>query len=189
MAANLITLEDTKVYLTITSDKQDTMINLLIPKISQLVKNYCGRTLIDYFTNIKEEVYNGGLPKLYVQETPVRDILLVSYSTDYGQTYNDLTPFVDYFYNKQDDSIDPVNTTEFPLVPNGYKINYRGGYDATPEDLKLACMDLVSYYLKSDMAVKSNRAAGSNTTQIEYVTNATLPSNIRRVLDTYRFIL
>lgn len=187
--ADLITIDEVKAYLNISSGNQDDMFNLLIPKISEYVKTYCGRTLIDYFNTIKEEIYNGGMPNIYVEEVPIRDVLLLSYSSDYGQTYTDLVPFTDYYFDKENDCIAPINACQFPKSPNGYKVNYRGGYPNVPEDLKLAVMDLVSYYMKSDMAVKSTRAAGSNTTQIEYVMNATLPSHIRRVLDQYRLIL
>lgn len=187
--ADLITIDEIKTYLTVSSDKQDDILNFLIPKISEMVKNYCGRSLVDYYTNVKEEVYNGGTPNIYPIEIPIKDILLVSYSNDYGQTYTDMSQFTDYVLNRQDDSIVPISSCEFKFGINAYKINYRGGYSEVPEDLKLACMDLVAYYLKSDMAVKSTRSAGSNTTQVEYVMNATLPSHIRRVLDTYRLTL
>ena len=68
---------------------------------------------------------------------------------------------------------------------NGYKVTYTAGYEELPEDLKVAVLDLVTYYLKNDMAVKSQRDAGSNTVQIEYITKNTLPSHIARVFDLY----
>jgi hypothetical protein len=72
---------------------------------------------------------------------------------------------------------------------NGYKITYTGGYETTPEEIKLAALDLVGYYMKSDMSIKSTRNAGANNTSIEYVTTANLPAHIRRVLDLYRLEL
>jgi hypothetical protein len=50
-------------------------------------------------------------------------------------------------------------------------------------------MDLVMYYQKAEMAVKSSRAPGANNAQIEYVMNTTLPAHIRRILDLYRLDL
>ena len=81
----------------------------------------------------------------------------------------------------------PINSTgEFARAVNGYKVTYTAGYEVIPEDLKIAVMDLVKYYLSNDMAVKSQRDAGSNTVQIEYITKNTLPSHIARVFDLYK---
>ncbi len=66
-----------------------------------------------------------------------------------------------------------------------YKLTYTAGFEVLPEDLKLAIFDLTTYYMKNDMAVHSNKAPGTNTVQIEYVTTTNLPSHIKRVLDQY----
>jgi hypothetical protein len=47
--ANLITLAEYKAYNGINSTTQDAEINVLIPKISQLIKTYCNRTFIDFY--------------------------------------------------------------------------------------------------------------------------------------------
>ena len=72
---------------------------------------------------------------------------------------------------------------------NGYRITYTGGYETVPNDIKLAALDLIIYYITSDMSIKSTRNVGANNTSIEYVTTASLPSHIRRVLDLYRLDL
>ena len=74
---------------------------------------------------------------------------------------------------------------DFPYYINGYRLSYTAGYEILPEDLKLAVLDLISYYIKNDSAVHSNKAPGTNTVQIEYVTTTSLPAHIRRVLDLY----
>ena len=73
----------------------------------------------------------------------------------------------------------------FPEATNGYRVTYIAGFLQVPEDLKLALFDLVTYYIKNDSSVHSNKAPGSNTVQIEYVINTGLPAHIRRVLDQY----
>lgn len=186
---DLITLADVKLYSGINSTNSDAVILNLIPKISLLIKNYCGRSLIDYYSVPKVEVYSGGSAGLIPQEFPLKEVVLFEYSSDYGKTYTPLVEYTDYVVNKEFDSLEPTGVFEFPKATNGYRITYTGGYEFTPEDLKLAAMDLVTYYMQSDMAVKSTRSPGANSTQIEYVLNATLPAHIRRVLDTYRLIL
>lgn len=187
--ADLITLADVKTYSGISSTNSDTEIAYLIPKISELAKNYCGRTFIDYFEDPKVEYFSGGTDKLLPVELPIVNITSFEQSIDYGKTYSVLENYVDYAYNKDTETLDSITTSTFPRLLNGYRLTYTAGYEFVPEDLKLALMDLVSYYMRADMAVKSTRSPGANTTQIEYVMNATLPSHIRRVLDGYRLVL
>lgn len=184
MANNLITLAEYKAYAGISSTTQDAAITALIPKVSQLCKSYCRRTFIDWVDDAKTEVFKGGA-YLLLQETPVLTVSGVEISTDYGKTYSSLTEFTDYVLDVEEGIIRPILTTEFYNYINGYRVTYTAGYEELPEDLKIAVMDLLTYYLKNDMAVKSQRDAGSNTVQIEYITKNTLPSHIARVFDLY----
>lgn len=182
MGTDLITLAEYKAYAGITSPNQDAAIKNLIPKVSNLTKSYCRRSFIDYVGDAKTEVFNGG-SFLLLGEYPVLSVSSVEYSADKGKTYTALEEFVDYVLDISEQTISPVTT--FPYSVNGYKVTYTAGFEEIPEDLKLAVMDLVTYYLKNDMAVKSQRDAGSNTVQIEYITKNTLPSHIARVFDLY----
>ncbi len=187
--ANLITLAEVKAYQGVTNSNEDALINSLITKVSALVKTYVGRTLVDCYSEEKVQVFSGGTRCLTLQEVPVNEISSVEYSIDYGKTYTSLVNYTDYVLNKQTDTIDVLGVERFPWAPNGLRVTYTGGYASVPEDLKLGVLDLVVFYLKSDMAVKSSRSAGANNALIEYVTNSTLPSHIRRVLDLYRLDL
>lgn len=184
--ADLITVAEYKAYVGITSNTQDSEIKSIVPKVSQLVKSYCNRTFIDYFDDSKVEVNSGGTRYIYLQESPIQSISSVEFSEDYGKTYTTLTEFTDYVHNLGDDRIESLDEQGFFSRANAYKITYTGGYERTPDDLKLACLDLVTYYLKSDMSIKSTRGAGSNNTAVEYITTSSMPSHIRRVLDLYR---
>lgn len=181
---DLITISEYKSYAGITSTNSDTAIKTIIPKVSELTKSYCRRTFIDYVNDEKIEVFDGGL-YLLLGEYPVISVNSVESSSDYGKTYTSLTEFTDYVFNRFDQVILPIGISSFPLMPNGYKVSFNAGYETIPEDLKLAVMDLVTYYLRNDMAVKTHRTAGSNTVQIEYITKNTLPSHISRVFDLY----
>lgn len=189
MAANLITLSELKQYKGITNNTEDSELGALITKASALVKTYIGRSLIDYFTEEKVEVSSGGRQSIFLTEVPINELVSVEYSTDYGKTYTSLKEYESFARNLETDTIDVIGADRFPYGINGYKITYTGGYEKTPEDLKLAVMDLVMFYQKSEMAVKSTRAPGANNAQIEYIMNTTLPSHIRRVLDLYRLDL
>jgi hypothetical protein len=69
---------------------------------------------------------------------------------------------------------------------NGYKVVYKGGFLSVPNSLKLAVIDLIMYYTKSDMNVKGARTVGTNSVAVEYITNAALPTHIRRILDVHK---
>lgn len=186
---DLITLEEYKAYAGISSPNNDSEILILIPKIGIIIRNYTGRALIDYYNTIKQETSDGDVPYILVQEMPIREIVAVEYSTDFGNTYTPLDQFTDFVYKADLGAIVPTNKSGFPYSLNGYRVSYTGGYSEAPGDLKLAAMDLVTYYRKSDMSVKSTRSPGANTTQIEYILSAVLPAHIRRVLDSYRLDL
>ncbi len=187
--ADLITLADVKQFSNIVSTTQDNSILDLIPKASAMVRNYCDRNFIDFFSTSKIEVFSGGTPSLWPKELPIQNILNIEYSGDFGQTYNSLVEYTDFVYNNETETIDVLFIDCFPKMINGYRLTYTGGYEVCPADLKQATIDIVLYYMKSDMAVKSTRSPGSSATQVEYIVNATLPSHIRRVLDNYRLII
>lgn len=185
MGLPLVTKAEYKAYAGKTSTNDDAIIDILIPKVSELVKTICRRTFIDYVGDAKTEYFDGGLPYLVLAETPVISVNSVNISTDYGKTYTALTEFTNYVLSKKDHTIVSTESTGFIEYVNGYEVSYNAGYEVLPEDLKLAVFDLISYYIKNDMAVHSSKAPGTNTVQIEYVTTTNLPSHIKRVLDQY----
>lgn len=186
MGANLITLAEYKAYIGITSDTEDAKINVLIPIVSSLAKNICRRTFVDYVNDAKIEIYSGGQPKLLLEEYPVLAVSSVEYSADYGKTYISLVEYIDYAVDLEDGTVVPVGSTEFPRTVNGYKVTYTAGFESAPPDIKVAVMDLLTYYIKNDMAVKSQRDSGSNTVKIEYILSNSLPAHIARVFDLYK---
>lgn len=184
MAANLITKQEYKTYAGISSSNQDAEIDLLIPKISELVKSYCRRSFVDYVDEARTEVFEGGFGSLLLKESPVIQVISVQLSTDYGQTYTKLTKFTDWA--PTGDYIVAVSPAGFKPYLNGYKVTYFAGYETVPEDLKLAVLDLVTYYRKNDGSVHNNKSPGAGgSVQLEYIMNTNFPAHIKRVLDLY----
>ena len=184
MGANLITKAEYKAYAGINSTNQDAELDSLIPKVSELVKSYCRRTFVDYVSDPKVQILKGGNTELLLEEYPVIQVVGVQQSTDYGQTYTSMVKFTDWV--QDGDDVVSLAPTGFPYVINGYKVTYFAGYETLPDDLKLAVMDLVEYYLKNSSAVHSTRQVSPNTMQVEYVTGSQFPAHIRRVLDMYK---
>lgn len=183
MGCDLIKLADYKKYVGITSNNQDTIIEILIPRISQFVKTYCNRTFADFTYDPKVEVLEGNSSRLILAETPVIEIVSVEYSNDYGQTYSALTEFTDWVLDG--DYILPIGVDSFPKAIRGYKITYKAGYDPLPEDLVQAIMDLVTYYRKNDGGVNTTKFSNTTNMQIEYISGQALPAYIKRILDQY----
>lgn len=184
MAANLITKQEYKTYAGISSTNQDAEIDLLIPKVSELVKNYCRRSFVDYVDEARTEVFEGGFGSLLLKESPVIQVISVQLSIDYGQTYTKLTKFTDWA--PSNDYVVAINPQGFTPYVNGYKVSYYAGYETVPEDLKLAVLDLVTYYRKNDGSVHNNKSPGAGgSVQLEYIMNTNFPAHIKRVLDLY----
>jgi hypothetical protein len=182
--ANLITLQEYKTYAGLTTPNHDAEVNNLIPKVSELVKNYCKRSFTSYVDEDKVETFNGAVASFILEETPVLQVIDVEYSSDYGRTYTSLIEYTDWV--EDNGYIVAVNPNGWPRQLRGYRVTYRAGYETLPEDLKLAVMDLVTYYRRNDGAIHSTKAPGTNNVQIEYISTTSLPAHIRRVLDLHR---
>ncbi len=184
LMANLITRAEYKAYANISSTNSDTELDAIIPKASQLVKTYCRRTFIDYIDEARTEVFEGGFSTLLLKETPVTQVLCVEQSINYGQTYTELLEFTDWV--KSGDYVVCIDPRGFEPMVNGYKVSYFAGYETVPDDLKLAVMDLVTYYRKNDASVHNNKSpGGGGSVQLEYIMNTNFPAHIKRVLDLY----
>ena len=184
---DLVTLSEYKVYSSIASTEYDAKIQGIITKVSALIKEYCGRTLIDYsngtsFLDI-EEYFDGSYQNYYTREFPIQSINTIEYSYDNGQNYTSLVEFTDYALSKQKDRIAILHDDGTEQL-NKYRLVYTAGFLNTPEDLKLAVLDLVDYYYKGEATPKRM----SNFVTIEYVKTSDFPPHIKRILDLYRTI-
>ena len=191
MGSALITLDEFKTDRGITIDKEDTKISQLIDSATDLVKTYCNRTFIDYFSADKIEYFDGTKYKvLYLEEIPLVSITEVATSVD-GTTYTALTENTDYFVDKTQDAIfsafDAVFVPTAAFASQSVKVTFKGGYEDAPADLKQAVMDIVEYYrteqftprkITSHMTLENvGFRAGGDTG---------LPPHIKRILEMYR---
>jgi hypothetical protein len=183
MALNLTTKADYKSYVGIKSTNDDAIIELLIPKVSQLVKTYCRRTFVDYWDTPKVEVFDGGLNSVLLKEPPVVQVQSVQVSKDYGQTYTDLVQYTDWVV--QGDEVRSLSPGGFEKLINGYKVTYTAGFEDVPGDIEVAVMDIISYYLKNDAAVHTSKNSNPNSMQVQYITGSHFPAHIKRVLDLH----
>ena len=193
--ANLVTLEEYKDAEGISNPKEDLRINALIPSVSQLVKTYCGNSIIDYYSTNKTETFNIDWNTHIIQltESPVNTIVSVEERPSYQEDYVTLTAAnYDYYFDATTDSILRTNSSvgysSWRKGVAAVRVVYTAGYAAAPADLKLAVFDLITYYLKDEY--KERRTLGGASIQNQTSTtqrdNVAFPDHIKRVLDLYK---
>jgi len=192
--ADLITLQEYKTAEGITQPKEDARLNVLIPSVSQLVKTYCGNSFVDFYSTNKTETFSieWGTHIVQLTESPINAIVSVQESTSYGGALTTLTVGAkEYALNNATDCIYRTTSSGYKNWPIGIetvKVVYTAGYTAVPADLKLAVLDLVTYYLKDEHKLRQTIAGASlqnqgSSTQRD---NVGYPDHIKRVLDLYK---
>ncbi|MBA4695571.1 MAG: phage head-tail connector protein [Candidatus Poseidoniales archaeon] len=193
--ADLITLQQYKTAEGITQPKDDARLNALIPSVSQLVKTYCGNSFVDFFSSNKTETFtlDWGTYIVQLTESPVNSIISVQERQSYSDSYATLTTGAyEYALDSGTDSVLRTLSSgrykNWPLGVDAVKVVYTAGYSAIPADLKLAVLDLVTYYLKDEHKQRQTIAGASlqNQGSTSQNNNVSFPDHIKRVLDLYK---
>ena len=199
--ADLITLQQYKDFAGLTGVTMDARINVIVDSVSQLVKNYCGTSIIDDYSSAKTEYFDildARTTRVMLDEGPIRAVTSVSERDSQADSYvtlitenSDSSGKYEYIVDSMTDSI--IRTSEdidksFPKGRKAVKVVYTAGYSTCPEDLKLAIFDLVKYYLKDER--KERMSIGGATIENPVSTsirnNTGFPDHIKRVLDMYK---
>ena len=191
----LVTLTEYKEAEGIANPKEDLRLQTLIPSISQLVKTYCGNSIIDFYSSNKVEDFDIYWETFAVQltESPIVDVVSVQERGSYDEAYTTLTTGAhEYYLDTRTDSIIRTNNSGGRLNwkhgVGAVRVTYKAGYASTPEDLKLAVFDLITYYLRDEH--KERRTLGGASIQNQPSTsqrnNVAFPDHIKRVLDLYK---
>ena len=199
--ADLITLQQYKDFAGLTGVTMDSRINVIIDSISQLVKNYCGTSIIDDYSSAKTEYFDildAKTTRIMLDEGPIRTVTSVSERESQADSYvtlitenSDSSGKYEYIVDSMTDSI--IRTSQdvdksFPKGRKTVKVVYTAGYSSTPEDLKLAIFDLVKYYLKDERKERMQIAGAmiENPVSTSIANNTGFPDHIKRVLDMYK---
>ena len=189
--ANLITLEEYKEAESISNPKDDIKLSALITSVSQLVKTYCGKSFLDYYTSPKVELFTIEPNTYMVQldESPVVEVVSVEERDGISSAYATLVDGSDYYFEAATDAVvrsdGHIGYRHWKRGPGAVKVTYKAGYEETPADLKLAIIDLVTYYHKDEH--KPNKSmSGANIQNPMGVNADNFPAHIRRILEMYR---
>ena len=190
--ADLITLREYKDMEGINNPKDDYNLSQLISSVSQLIKTYCGNSIVDYYSTNKIEIFNIDWATHVVQltESPVNTIVSVEKRDSVSESYSTV-PSTDYYLDQATDSVLYVTGSTYknwPLGAGAIKVTYTAGYSTCPADLRLAVIDLITYYLKEEH--RETRTLGGASIQNPSSTslndNVGFPDHIKRVLDLYK---
>jgi hypothetical protein len=199
--ANLVTLREYKDFAGLTGVSEDAKLNVIIPSISQAVKTYCGTSIIDYYSTNKVEYFDitdNETYQIMVDESPLVSVSEVQERDSQSGTYttlisenSDSSGKYEYVIDAERDLIIRTTATGDKMFPRGrkaVKVTYRAGYGSTPADLKLACFDLVKYYLKDERKASMTIAGASvrNEVSTSLRENIDFPDHIKRILDFYK---
>jgi hypothetical protein len=193
----LITLDDYKLFEGINSTKNDDQLDALIESTSALIETYCNTKFGIYagspgVTDIFDVQWDTHVVQL--RYSPIITITSVQERSAYNEAYTTILNTggkYEWYFDSISDSVIRTNDSgSYALWPKGVgsvKVTYRAGYATLPEDLKLAVVDLVTYYFKDEHRVTRSLGTASTQKQVtSSIRDAGFPDNIKRVLDLYR---
>ena len=199
--ANLVTLQQYKDFAGLQGVKTDARINTIIPQVTQVVKTYCGTSLIDYYSSAKTEYFNiidRLTTRIMLDEGPIVSVTSVQERDSQADAYitlitenSDSSGKYEYIIDATTDSIirtTSTGTKNFRIGHKAVKVVYTAGYSVTPADLKLAIFDLIKYYLKDERKARMQIAGAmvENQVSTSLVNNIGFPDHIKRILDFYK---
>ena len=185
--ADLISLYEYKEYEGLTSTKDDVKLMLVISSVSQLVKTYCGNSIIDYYYSDKTEDFSirWATDMVQLTESPLVSVTSVQYRDSESLDYITMSES-DYHVDTATDSVFRIRQN-WPRGFGAVKVTYRAGYSETPLDLKLAIMDLVRYYIKNEYKDRQTLSGASiENPASSSKSSVAFPDHIKRVLDLYK---
>ena len=187
--ADLVTLAEYKEAEGISSPKEDLRLSSIVPAVSQLVKTYCGNSLIDHYSTNKVETFSIDWDTYLVQltESPVNTIVSVQKRDSVTESYSTV-PTTDYYLDTATDSVLYVTGSTYKNWPHGagaVKVTYTAGYSVCPVDLRLAVVDLIKYYMK-DEHTQRRTISGATIENQGTGDGKGFPDHIKRVLDLYK---
>jgi len=198
--ANLITLDDYKLLEGITSTQYDDKFEALITSVSKLVRSYCNNEFDAYVGSpgVTEQFdIQWNTYTVQLRHSPVISVSNVFERTSQSEAYTELFANGEngeyaWYLDTISDSVFRTTETgsyrDWPKGVGSVKVIYKAGYASTPEDLKLAIGDIITYYHNNEH--KERQAIGSATREgaggSSIRSDPGFPDHIRRVLDLYR---
>lgn len=182
----LITLNDLKESLSITDSTQDSLLEGIINRSSQVIETYVGHPIKS--ATYTQEKYDGAA-KIVLDKWPVTAITSVQYQTgDIGNPDWDDVDSTSYALERDGDR--GILLLQSPIAgEDAYRVTYTAGYTDVPEDIKQACLELCEYTfnMKASGGKKSETLGEYSVTYQSYTKGDLLGQlGVDLILDFYR---
>ena len=115
--ANLITLTEYKELEGISNTQHDARTEVIISSVSQLIKTYCGNSIIDHYSGankVETLSINYGTHAIQLTESPIVTIVTVQERTEIGGAYTTLS-------NTDDVELDATTDTLYRVSGGHYQ--------------------------------------------------------------------
>jgi len=181
----LVTLDNTKDFLSITDSGKDNLLKMLINQATDFIETYCQRRFAS--TVYTQEEYNGTKSKiLQLNQYLVIAFTLLEWNNAVDNTDNWSEIDADEYWVKDEEG-HITKTSLFAGGENNYRATYTAGYTDIPHDLQYACLSLVSEILNRRKAKGiSSESLGDHSVQFA---GATVKDNtISTILANYRSV-
>jgi len=181
MASPFISLTEYKSYYNIASTNKDAQFTQAITYVSSWIRSYTGRS---FDAAVTTEYFSGDADIYFVENFPITSLLEVSTSLDGGATRTVLVEGTDFYADMSLGCVETTNGRLFRRKPlfKFLAVKYTSVPDI-PDDLKLAAILLVNYYLSEDF--KPRKSTGVHN--IDSVNESQqMPYYIQQSLDMYR---
>lgn len=169
---SLITVDEYKEFKSITNTAKDEVYTVIVDSVCELIKAYCDRTFIDYYSTDKVLTVTpkAGVTTLILKEIPI--VELVSVTEDGVDITSDVTVNEEYGFVNYEFAGDKEVV-----------VTYKGGHSFTPPDIKLAVLELTDYYVNDEHKMK--RSFGGATVEYHETGNE-WPLHIQYILNAHR---
>ena len=143
-----LNLAEVKAHARVSHDDEDLAIDGMLFAAIEHVADLTGRAIIP-------GTYELTLPAcgdtVRFPITPIREIVSVSYTNRTGAA----VPFADWRFYQDHDR--PFLTATWPRGADAVTVTFRAGYEVLPERLRLACLQLATWWYESRLPASSDR--------------------------------
>ena len=161
---DLVTLAQAYAWLGITPGSDDANLQLAISAYSQLIADFCSRTLVSASFS---EVYDGrDKPRLVLRNYP---IISVSSLSIYGIPQSLATSPYGPGYTYSGRCVDLQGGDVFTRGLGNIAITYQAGFTTIPADIQMACLDWMkaSYLSRTNNPALASHRAGDTEEKFE----------------------
>lgn len=177
-ATRLTTLDNVKSYMGITDTTDDTILDMLINRVSAWIENYCNRV---FGNAIYDQLYDGNNSvSMVVKNAPVTAFATLEIDGEEVLTG-------DYFWYDYGEVI--LESGRYGTKRQSIHCVYTAGYTVIPfevEDVAIKLTAMTFYGKGKDRLGISSKTLGREGS-VTY-SNTAIPSEVRHVLDSFKFI-